>query len=143
MATITPLIGLWKGPGWRNLPTGRVDFAQTVIVEPRVGGLAMSIQGQSVRADGTPPGPGSFAVVHWDETAQRYAFRSFVGGAMTDADAVWLDPDTFQWIARVPGALLRFTVQVKGDQWLEKGERSTDGGASWSPTNEVTLTRQR
>jgi hypothetical protein len=144
MAQINGIAGTWTGPGWRILPTGeRVEYDQTVIVTPKVGGLAFMVEGSSLRRgpNAPPRGPGSMAIITWQPRENRYAFRSFVGGAMTDSDGALIAPDTFQWVAKLPGAWLRFTVKFDATNWSEVGERSTDQGKTWTTTYGVDMTR--
>jgi hypothetical protein len=142
MAKLDPLRGRWLGQGERIAPDGTTYmFTQTMRVEPRAGGVVLTIEGQSLRqgaADENRPGGGSFAVVTFDDKAGVYDFRSFGFGEMVPARAEMLDASTFRWTVAAGPAQLRFTIDLSAPGvWKELGERSTDGGASWQPTNRL------
>jgi hypothetical protein len=143
LAKISGLVGTWTGPGWRLLPTGeRVEYDQTVVVTSKMGGQALMIEGNSVRRPPSgPPGSGSLAIVTWEPNEARYAFRSFSGGRLTDADGQLIGTDTFQWIVRGPPLGLRFTVKFVGDRWSEMGEVSRDGNKTWTTSYQLEMRR--
>jgi hypothetical protein len=141
LAKISGLIGTWTGPGWRLLPTGeRIEYDQTVVVTSKIAGQAMMIEGNSVRRPPNgPAGAGSLAIVTWEPEQNRYAFRSFTGGRLTQADGALLRPDTFQWTVKGPPLGMRFTVKFSENQWSELGEVSRDGQKTWTVSYQLEL----
>jgi hypothetical protein len=143
MDALKPLRGRWLGRGGRTPPTGgRIDYAQTMLVEPKAGGVLLAIEGLSLRegADAAP-GTGSFALVGHDDKTGRFLFRSFGFGEMVEADARLVRPGVFEWTTRGP-VMLRSTVDAsEAGVWKETGERSTDGGRTWAPTHALTAWR--
>ena len=144
MAEIAFMKGKWLGRGWRQPPQGpRYDYTQTMTVEAKSGGILLAVEGLSLRhgEDAAKPGGGSFAVVSFDDRAKRYDFRSFGFGEMIPATAELVRPAVFRWTTAGP-VMLRFTVDgsVAGE-WRETGERSADGGKSWTPTHALTAWR--
>jgi hypothetical protein len=144
MDALQPLRGRWLGRGGRTPPTGgRIDYAQTMLVEPKAGGVLLAIEGLSLREgeNAAPPGTGSFALVGFDERSGRYLFRSFGFGEMVEADARLVRPGVFEWVTRGP-VMLRSTVDAsQAGVWKEAGERSTDGGRTWAPTHALSAWR--
>lgn len=144
MDALKPLRGRWLGRGSRTPPEGgRIDYTQTMLVEPKAGGVLLAIEGLSLRQgeNAAPPGTGSFALVGFDERSQRYLFRSFGFGEMVEADARLVRPGVFEWVTRGP-VMLRSTVDAtQPGVWKEAGERSTDGGRTWAPTHALTAWR--
>jgi hypothetical protein len=138
------LLGTWRGPGWRVLPTGeRVEYDQTVVVTSKMAGQALTIEGNSVRRPQVgPPGSGSFAVITWEPNQSHYAFRSFTGGRLTYSDGQLLSPDTFMWRVKGPPLALRFTVVLDGTTWREIGEVSRDGEQTWVQTYALEMVKQ-
>ncbi len=135
--------GRWLGRGWRNGPDGkRYDYTQTMLVESKSGGILLAVEGLSLRhgTDAAKPGGGSFAVVSYDERAKSYEFRSFGFGELIPATARLVRPGVFEWTTSGP-LMLRFTVDGTHGDWRETGERSMDGGKSWTPTHELTAWR--
>jgi hypothetical protein len=144
MAAIGFMKGRWLGRGWRALPGGgRYDYTQTMTIEGKAGGILLAIEGLSLRhgADAAKPGGGSFAVVSYDERDREYEFRSFGFGELIPATARIVRSGVFEWTTAGP-VMLRFTVDgtVPGE-WRETGERSSDGGKSWTPTHALTAWR--
>lgn len=139
MADLSFLHGEWFGQGVRTPPGGAapVDDSYVVRATPKAGGLAMTIEAMTLRqrTEGAKPTPGSFAVVSYDDRTKHYVFRSFGFGEMIVADAELVAPQIFRWTVAAGPALLRFTVDGTGGTWSERGERSADGGKTWSPTN--------
>jgi hypothetical protein len=146
MEAIAGLKGHWIGEGWRILPDGkRITFIQTVAVTPKTGGLTFTIEGRSLERENpaATPGGGSLGVISFDEKAGGYRLRSFSRGELTDAPAELVAPAIFRWRAETPASVLRFTVDVTTDGvWKETGDRSTDGGKTWTATYAVTLKRE-
>ncbi|MEA5505043.1 hypothetical protein VB735_18410 [Halotia wernerae UHCC 0503] len=146
MAAIAGLKGNWIGEGWRIMPDGkRITFIQTVAVTPKTGGLAFTIEGRSLERENpaAKPGGGSLGVISFDDRAGGYRLRSFSRGELTDAPAELVRPGVFRWRAETPQSVLQFTVDVAKDGvWVETGDRSTDGGQSWTKTYEVSLKRE-
>ena len=144
MSDIGFLKGRWLGRGWRTPPGGtRYDYTQTMLVEPKAGGIALAIEGLSLRhAEGADkPGGGSFAVVTFDDRTRKYEFRSFGFGEMIPATAELVGPGVFRWTTAGP-VQFRFTVDgTKPGIWSETGERSTDGGKTWAATHALTAWR--
>ena len=144
MAEIAFMKGKWLGRGWRQPPTGaRYDYTQTMTVEAKSGGILLAVEGLSLRhgENAAKPGGGSFAVLGYDERAKRYDFRSFGFGEMIPATAELVRPGVFRWTTTGP-IMLRFTVDGSTPgEWRETGERSSDSGASWTPTHALTAWR--
>lgn len=138
MGEIAFLHGEWLGQGSRNLPTGvTMQDSYLVKVTPKAGGLVAIVEGQTLRqgVEGAKPTPGSFAVISYDDRAKRYIFRSFGFGEMIEAAGELVAPQVFRWTVPAGPVLLRFTIDGTAGTWSEKGERSADGGKTWSPTN--------
>lgn len=138
MADIGFLSGEWFGQGERNLPTGQTMRDSYVVrVTPKAGGLVAIVEGMTLRqnVEAAKPTPGSFAVISYDDRAKRYLFRSFGFGEMIEAAGELVAPGVFRWTVPAGPVLLRFTVDGTQGTWRETGERSADGGKTWSPTN--------
>lgn len=144
MRELAFLQGRWLGQGWRNLPNGeRVQSTQSIFVEPRASGLALIVEGISLRqgAADTKPSTASLAVVSYDERTKRYRFRSFGFGEMIEAEGEFVPPAKFQWTVPAGPAMLRFVVDGSNGTWNETGLRSGDGGKSWTPIYALTAHR--
>ncbi len=144
MNEIAFMKGRWLGRGYR-LPVGgaRYDYTQTMVIEAKSGGILLAIEGLSLRhaENADKPGSGSFAVVSYDERTRQYAFRSFGFGDMIPATFEVARPNVVRWTTAGP-FMLRFTIDgATPGIWNETGERSTDGGKTWTPTHALTAWR--
>jgi hypothetical protein len=105
----------------------------------------LTLEGRSLRqgvAEDNKPGTGSFAVISFDDKSGEYLLRSFGFGEMVPAKAELVTPSTFRWTAAAGPAMLRFTIDLsKPGVWNETGERSGDGGKTWTMTNKLTAYR--
>ncbi len=142
MAKLDGLKGRWLGQGERlNADGSRYTFTQTMNNDEHAGGLALTLEGKSLRhgaAADNKPGTGSFAVITFDDKTGGYELRSFGFGEMVTAKAELVTPTSFRWTASAGPAMLRFTIDMsQPGVWNELGERSADGGKSWQPTNRL------
>lgn len=152
MARLDPWIGEWEGRGWAiSRGGGRSEFTIHESVEPKLGGIALLIQG---RGTSKHPETGeefvshdALAVLTRDPDADRYVFRHYsADGHAGEAELVPVEGG-WRWGFTVPqsGTRVRFTIEIDGDldggTWHETGEVSTDGGESWFPMLDMTLRR--
>lgn len=145
MEKLAWLVGGWEGTGWTLLPSGeRATFRQTETVEMRLDGRLMLIEGRGF--DPAPGGPMVFnalAALSYSDAAGRYEFRSYAMGYAGTFEGEALDDGVFRWTMRPPGQIIRYTItRTPQGAWREVGERSVDGGAAWTLTHEMTLTRR-
>jgi hypothetical protein len=145
MKEIAFLNGEWLGQGWRILPSGeRVRNSQYIRVRPHGSGILATIEGVSLRQpdETARPSRGSFAVISYDERSRRYLFRSFGFGELIEAQGELVRPGVFRWTVPERTAQLRFTVDTTTPNvWVETGDRSTDGGRSWTNIYQLTAGR--
>jgi hypothetical protein len=135
------LLGRWRGRGWTMTRDGRVEFEQHEWVRTLLGGSLMTVEGRAT-------GPGedvekfsAFAVVTFDPTTAAYGWRAYSAGHCLDVE-LQVGEQTFGWGFEVaPGVHTRFEADVSGDVWHEVGHVSTDGGATWTQTFEMSVAR--
>jgi hypothetical protein len=143
MDAISGLVGTWTGTGWRIPPGGqRYEYLATYKVESKAGGLVYTMESAGSRRimpNPPTPGGGSFGVITYDADAKRYNFRSFSRGDHLLTYGELLRPGVFRWSAAFEGAQLLFPVDVTGGAWMEVGERSTDGGKTWTQNYAISL----
>jgi hypothetical protein len=152
MARLDWMIGAWEGEGWTLAPGGqRWTFRQTEQVESRLKGAILVIEGR-----GFPPGAlneplkpetivfNAFAVISFDDRQGKYAFRSYAMGYANTFEAELTPNGAFIWRITPPsGPQMRYIMtNPSPDTWVEIGERSMDGGASWTQFFEMRLTRK-
>jgi hypothetical protein len=116
------LTGRWSGDGWISTGPGqRRTFHEIEIVESKLGGLLLLIQGM-----GTDPAGQSIhsalAVLSYDAAEKRHHFRAYEQmGHYTDAVPQCHD-NVLTWALAAGPATIRYTIRLtpKG-QWHELG----------------------
>lgn len=137
------LAGEWAGEGWIDMGKGRIAFRQTERIVPRLHGTILTIEGTGR----DPANPETvtfeaFAVLSATGKPGQYDMRSYTrDGRVGTFPAVLEAPGKLVWTIPVPGRQVRYRVDVAGDRWTETGEASADGGVTWLPFFDMTLTR--
>lgn len=142
------LVGKWAGPASVTAgPQGKTAMTQTEVVESRLGGTVLLIEGTG---RGKPPGKAeegvvfnALAVISYDADAGTFKIRAHrMEGTSVEADLT-VAGKGFKWGFKDPkrNVEVRYvmTLTDKGE-WRETGEFSLDG-ATWRPFFEMTLTR--
>ncbi len=136
------LVGNWQGEAQLRSPV-QMTVHQTERVERDLDGLLIVVHGTGyANADHSgAPVFQAFAAISYDERRQIYEFRSYTRGYATTATGEFLDEDSFRWSIDAGAVKIRYTIDLSADTWREIGEMSRDGGATWTPTLEMTLRR--
>lgn len=140
-------VGEWEGSGWALSRAGRDEFTIHESVEPKLGGLALLVQGL-----GTSKHPetgeeivthDALAVVTWDPEGDRYVFQHYTADGRHGQAELEQTAEGWRWGFRDPhsGVHVRFTAEIGEQTWHERGEVSLDGGATWRPMLEMELKR--
>jgi hypothetical protein len=139
MARIAHLDGIWRGPAWSLTPAGRREVIQTERIGPLLDGNVKVIEGHGYLADGTT-GFNALGIISFDPATSAYTLHSYAQGysgdfplRITDTGYVWEIPGG-------PGAIIRYTATITGNQWREIGERIA-GEAPPMQIFEMNLTR--
>lgn len=119
--------GVWRGPASGMSPEGnRFEVTQTERIGPMLDGDVIVIEGRGYQPDGAV-GFNAFAIVSWDQRANKYEFRSYAHGhagtfemKLTDTGFVWEVPAG-------PDAVMRYTATVQENHWHEVGEYVSAG----------------
>lgn len=139
MAKIAQMAGRWKGGGWVITQAGRREFQSTELMEWRLDGYALVVEGRHTDAKSGELTHHAIATIAWDDKAGEYRFLSALNTGMTGAYPARLEGRKFVW--SIPPST-RFTISLDDpDCWLEVGEYSRDGGATWIKFFEMDLAR--
>lgn len=142
MDKLSGWIGTWKGSGWQMTESReRIDFEVEEVVESKIGGLALLVEGRGVGKSGNE-GHHAMGMIYYNIDNQRYEFHSIIKEGMTTLATAKIDEEgNFIWGFDVPGGQIQYTIIIKDDTWTEKGSFSMDG-QQWWPIMEMTLKRQ-
>jgi hypothetical protein len=141
------LVGQWQGEGWMEFAPGqRRTFQGTEVVQRKLDGLLLAIEGLHRGRVGDQKEEvvvhSAFALVSYDDKAQRYRFQAFTGrGTYEDAEAK-VSQGQLVWGMKVPQfGEVRYTIHLddKG-RWSEVGEVSRDG-KTWQRFFQIILQR--
>ena len=138
------LVGIWKGEGWIEFGPGqRRTFTETEMVESRVGGLVLVIEGLGKNKEGAIT-HNAFAVAFYDKEAKVFRWQTYraADGSYMNTEAQVAENSLIWGFRDSRAGELRFTIKLneKG-QWFEIGEISRDG-KTWNKFFEMTLNRE-
>jgi hypothetical protein len=142
MERVAGMAGDWQGEAAVTFPAQRTVY-QREHIERDMNGLLLVIHGNGYA---TPERTGSaifnaFGVISYDDARQIYEFRVYNDGRAATATARFLDDGRLQWTMDFSPVIVRYTITLGPNTWNEIGEMSRDGGATWSQTIEMNLTR--
>jgi hypothetical protein len=127
MAKLGFMRGVWRGPASGTSPDGKpYSVTQTERMGPMLGGDIIVIEGRGYAPDGTT-GFNAFAVVSWNQYANKYELRSYAQGNSGTFDLKLTDTGYIWEVPAGPKAVMRFTATVGKDTWREVGEYIAEG----------------
>ncbi|HET8644993.1 MAG TPA: hypothetical protein VFO85_05865, partial [Vicinamibacteria bacterium] len=147
MRKLAFLEGAWSGEGWFQVGGRKVAVRCSETVRSKFDGLVLVVEGRHTA------GPaGSERVVHdalgvltAGDDGAGYAFSTWLAnGRGGNHKGEWKD-GAFVWGMENPvQGKVRYTIRLDGQgRWHETGESSPDGGATWTPFFEMTLSRAK
>ena len=149
MAALAWLVGEWEGEGWIDEGGRRGTFRGTEVVESRMGGRLVVVEGSFTAFMGPElghvPVHQALGVFSWDERAGEHVFRTYTArGGNGARNAVEVSEGRVVWGYEDPRmGTVRYTLErLEDGRWKETGVASGDGGASWRPFFEMVLTRR-
>jgi hypothetical protein len=126
MAKLAFMDGVWRGPAWTILPSGRKhDITQTERIGPLLGGTVKVIEGRGYEADGKTTF-NALGIVSYDAARRAYSMRSYAMGYAGDFP-VTLTPEGFSWTIPAGPVTIRYNAVVKDGTWTEVGDHVEPG----------------
>lgn len=142
------LLGQWEGEAWYMTENGeRVSLHQTEVVEPRLSGRLLTVEGTGRALDAAgQPGPvvfNAFGLFSYDIATDTVYLDAFTAdGRHIRTEPVVTDTG-YEWHIDADGRLVRYVMVLDdADRWIETGEVSLDGSTTWIPFFGMTLERQ-
>lgn len=141
------MVGRWQGEAWMQRGPERVQTQMTEVVEPKLGGAVLQVEGLGV----IPAQAGAaartvhhaLAVISFDPQKNAYVLRSYIASGQWGDFTLALVEGGVQWTREVPGGgRIRNTAKIGNGEWHEVGEFSRDG-ATWIQIMEMKLRRER
>lgn len=142
MKALEFMVGDWQGEAWSQMrPDLRETVTQRELVEWVAGGEALLVRGQGSK-DGRVVHD-AVGLIVWDARNQRYTMTAYRAGSGLSAPELAVEDGGVVWGTASPGGQIRFTMRLdEQGRWSEIGERSTDGGKTWSTFLGMTLTKK-
>jgi len=148
MAPFVRIAGCYVGEGSMRMGPGAPMRARgTEYIEPRLGGVIVTVSGEFAALDGAASGQAvhnAFAVIAPDP-AGGYRFNAHLAnGLSAEMHGAFNDAGQFVWSPPpIQGRRTRYTPDWSEERrWRERGEVSMDNGATWMPFMEMDLHRQ-
>lgn len=147
MERLSFLVGTWEGEGWmEHAPGRRATFTSREVVEPRLGGRVLVVEGMhEAPMPGAPePVPVHHAMgVFSHDEGDGYHFRTWLAnGHGGDFGARLEGEGVLVWGYDDPRrGTVRYTITVADGTWREVGDARRDGG-EWHRFFEMTLARR-
>jgi hypothetical protein len=125
MAPLSYMDGVWRGPAWTILPTGRHDVTQTERIGPFLGGSVKVLEGRGYDADGTVTF-NAFGTISFDPATHVYTMHSYAQGHSGDF-VLTPTADGFVWEIPAGPMVIRYTAVIRDGAWREVGDRVMPG----------------
>ena len=117
-------VGHWKGTGWiQTGPQGRHEFTQTEMIEAKLEGLVLIIEGSGKAIEDGSTIHTALAFVSYDHRANKFRWHAFTPEGQIETEAK-VGTDTLEWTLEIPQrGRMRYTItrNEKGE-WFEIGE---------------------
>jgi len=140
MSDLSQMAGTWRGSGWIQQGTSREEFSGTQLIQKKIDGLALLIDGKFVSPQGKVVYE-NLSVVTYDETARNYKLAAVLANGSPAVQDLKIVGDHYEWGFQIPKTgTVKYTIVINGDTWTQTGEFSRDGKA-WTKTLEMNLTR--
>jgi hypothetical protein len=118
--------GVWRGPAWTILPSGKKhDITQTERIGPFLDGSIKVIEGRGYDADGKV-GFNAFAIISYNASTRAYNLHSHAQGYVGDF-VLKLTADGYVWEIPAGPVTIRYTAVIKDGTWREVGDRIMSG----------------
>ena len=125
MQRLAMMDGVWRGPAWTILPTGRHDITQTERIGPFLDGSVKVIEGRGYDADGRV-GFNALGIISYDVERQAYTLHSHAQGRVGDFPLT-LTADGYVWEIHAGPMIIRYTAVIQNGAWREVGDRIIPG----------------
>lgn len=126
MAPLAVLDGTWRGTAKIFTPGGATrELVQTERAGSMLSGTVKVVEGRGYGTDGSLEF-NAFAVISYVPATGRHVFNSWAQGHKGEY-AFETRPDGFVWTLKYGPVTIRHTATVKGDRWVEIGERLQEG----------------
>lgn len=130
MDKLEPMLGEWEGPATVMSPEGPKEITQHELVERKLSGDMITVQGTGRGEDGSVQFA-AFAIVTYDVKTKKYTWRAYADQAMghvLETELKVQDNGDWEWTQPTPqGDIVNVTTFANGT-WEEKGTMTMPDG---------------
>ena len=125
LKSLSMMDGVWRGPAWTMLPSGKHEITQTERIGPFLDGAVKVIEGRGYDASGAVTF-NAFGTISYDADKKAYTLHSYALGRVGDFA---LTPSATGYVWEIPAGpmTIRYTATIKDGAWKEVGERVVPG----------------
>jgi hypothetical protein len=125
MKAFAAMDGVWRGPAWTILPSGKHDITQTERIGPFLDGSIKVIEGRGYNADGSV-GFNAFGIISYDPATKVYTLHSHALGQAGDF-VIKPTADGYTWEIPAGPMTIRYKAVIKDGTLREVGDRIMPG----------------
>lgn len=125
MKAFAALDGVWRGPAWTMLPSGKHNITQTERIGPFLDGSIKVIEGRGYNEDGSV-GFNAFGVISYDPATKVYMLHSHAMGQAGDF-VIKPTADGYTWEIPAGPMTIHYTAVIKDGTLREVGDRIMPG----------------
>lgn len=138
MKKLGKMAGQWKGSGWLQQGKTRENFTGTEMVQKKLDGLALLVEGKFMDSEGKVSHE-TLAVLSYDDALKNYRFATYLANGITGVQDFKIVGDHFEWGFQILNTgTVRYTIKIDDTTWFEIGEFSRDG-KTWAKNFEMKL----
>ena len=125
MKAFAAMDGVWRGPAWTILPSGKHNITQTERIGPFLDGSIKVIEGRGYNLDGSV-GFNAFGIISYDPATKVYTLHSHAMGQVGD---FIIKPTANGYVWEIPAGpmTIRYTAVIKDGTLREVGDRIVPG----------------
>jgi hypothetical protein len=117
--------GVWRGPAWTILPTGKHNITQTERIGPFLDGSIKVVEGRGYNEDGSV-GFNAFGIISYDPATKVYTLQSHAQGQV-GSFVIKPTADGYTWEIPAGPMTIRYTAVIKDGTLREVGDRIVPG----------------
>lgn len=125
MKAFAAMDGVWRGPAWTMLPSGKHEITQTERIGPFLDGSVKVIEGRGYNADGSV-GFNAFGIISYDPATKVYTLHSHAMGQAGDF-VIKPTADGYTWEIPAGPMTIHYTAVIKDGTLREVGDRIMPG----------------
>jgi hypothetical protein len=126
MKPLAMMDGVWRGPAWTILPSGKKHtITQTERIGPFLDGSVKVIEGRGYDPDGKVTF-NAFGTISYNPNTRVYTLHSYAQGQAGDF-VLTSTADGYVWEIPAGPMTIRYTAVIKDGKWREVGDQIMPG----------------